>query len=107
NSMNSTVVDKDFALTPSDCPFLQIELSTPRLRRCFGTRHVVKYSNSGSKDAENAEVRLKIPSSLIIQSASKNFTFRGDTLIFSIGKMQPGHTGIITIEDSVSCTAPL
>jgi len=46
--------------TSTFCPFLEIDITTPLIRRCFNNQYYVRYCNSGTAIAENAYVEVQL-----------------------------------------------
>jgi hypothetical protein len=74
----SAIVHLDIPLKKVlDCPALSIQLSTPRLRRCFPSTYTVRYCNNGTADANNAYAELDFDPYLEIQGATLPMTSLG------------------------------
>ena len=102
----NTVTGKDFGNQVTLCPFIQINISSNRRRRCFLNSTTVSYSNSGFAKAENAKVYVKMPDNVLLKKADKAFTIDKDgNYVFNIGTLEINQSGIINIADSVVCKA--
>ncbi|MFC6998882.1 IPT/TIG domain-containing protein [Rufibacter roseus] len=88
-------------------PYLEVDLSSNRRRRCMENVTTVSYSNDGFAPAANAKVTVQFPAEVAFKSASLPFTrdAKGNYL-FEVGTLQPGQRGVISILDSVSCADP-
>jgi hypothetical protein len=60
-----------------NCHYLNIQLSTPRLRRCFPSTYTVHYCNNGTADTNNAYAELDFDPFLEIQGATLPVTSLG------------------------------
>jgi uncharacterized repeat protein (TIGR01451 family) len=70
------------------CGLMQVDVSTPRLRRCFNNSYTVNYCNSGTATAFGAYVNITIDSLLEFVSADKPVVSRtGRTYRFNLGDL--------------------
>ncbi len=70
-SANQQEVTADFPIKfTKDCPYLSVDLSTPRIRRCFENTHFVSVKNEGTLHADSAYVQINIDSRFEITDAS-------------------------------------
>ena len=54
-------IDVDFSIQAAvDCPLMEVDISSPGLRRCFESFYYVKYCNYGTIDAEAAYIDITI-----------------------------------------------
>lgn len=75
------------------CPLLNVELSTPFLRRCFNSMYYVNYCNTGTQAANNAIIHIDFDSdpALDTNNISVNWTLlSGNTYRFDIGTVNIG-----------------
>jgi hypothetical protein len=89
-----------------ECPYLTVDISSNRRRRCFQNSTVVRYCNEGFADATNVEVFVELPQ--YVNFVSANYPHTVDTngnYVFNIGNLAMGQCGTINIIDSVSCIA--
>ncbi|MBK7938415.1 MAG: hypothetical protein IPJ82_15640 [Lewinellaceae bacterium] len=94
--------------TVASCPYLNVRLSTPILRRCFDNTYTIQYQNEGTTDANDAYVEVTLDSLFEFQSstlpvASQN----GTTYTFQIGGLAPWQAGTFKIVVKVSCDAAI
>ncbi|MCP2044265.1 IPT/TIG domain-containing protein [Pontibacter sp. HSC-36F09] len=81
-----------------------MSVSSTRRRRCFESTTTVRYSNSGFANAPDAKVYLQLPSEVGLLSVDKPYTRLPDgTYEFSVGDLAANQSGIITIQDIVTC----
>jgi uncharacterized repeat protein (TIGR01451 family) len=95
----------DFALK-SDffCGLMQVDITTPRLRRCFNNTYTVNYCNSGTATAVNAYVNITVDSLMEFISASKPVATRtGRTYRFNLGDVAMNNCGTFDITTRVRC----
>ena len=95
----------DFALKPLiDCPALDVQLTTPVLRRCFNSTYSVNYSNKGTLKANNAYMLITLDSLLEFISATKPLASQtGRTLRFNLGNIGVDDYGRFDITTRVRC----
>lgn len=69
----------DFALQPAiECPVMQVDVSTPFLRRCFDNQYTVRYCNEGTLPGDAAAVEVELDSYLSLVSAELPFQALGN-----------------------------
>lgn len=94
-----------------DCPHMEVQLSTPFLRRCFDSYYKVDYCNKGTVLAENAYIDIQLDSLLDFVSSNQSYTllFNGTDSIyrFEIGDVPIGACGSFKITVKPDCSAPL
>jgi len=91
-----------------DCPLLEVDISTPFLRRCFENRYTVNYCNEGTILAEDAQVEVTLDEYLIFQDASNtNFTNDGNIYTFDVGDIDVDECGTFYIDVLVDCDSTL
>ncbi|GAA4295212.1 DUF7619 domain-containing protein [Nibribacter koreensis] len=88
-------------------PYLSVNVSSDRRRRCFRNTTTVTYSNAGYGAAQDARVIVQIPEFVHLISASAPFT-RDHTgnYVFEVGNLAGHQKGVISIIDSVTCADP-
>ncbi len=87
-----------------ECPYLEVDISTPRLRRCFENIYYVRYCNSGTAVAEDAIVTVILDPFLEYQSASINLSAQfGDTLVFEVGDIGINECAFFDITTYLNC----
>jgi uncharacterized repeat protein (TIGR01451 family) len=96
----------DFLLYPViDCPALEVQITTPILRRCFNNNYTVKYCNKGTVKADNAYVTVMLDSLMEFISASKSITSQsGRTYRFNLGNLSVDDCGSFDIITRVRCS---
>ncbi len=103
------VATVDFAeQAVADCPFMEVNLSTWGLRRCFNSNYVVNYCNEGTEDAVGASVEVTLDPYFINVSSSLPWTsVTGNTYTFDLGDIAVSECGTFHIFFEVSCDAEL
>jgi uncharacterized repeat protein (TIGR01451 family) len=90
------------------CPFMEVELTTPFLRRCFESQYVISYANRGTAIQNDAVVELTLDSMLTYVSATRPVRSRiGNKISFSIGNVGINQTGQFNVSVMVSCNSLL
>ncbi len=94
-----------FGLRPKPCPFLRVEVASARRRRCFRGNTYIRYWNEGFASQQNVKVHVKWPEFVSPISANIPYSWNisDSTIVFELGVLEAGATGLIRIIDSVSC----
>jgi uncharacterized repeat protein (TIGR01451 family) len=95
----------NFALSPvADCSAMEVNVTTPILRRCFNNTYTVKYCNKGTFKADNAYITVTIDSLLEFINASKAVASQtGRTYRFNLGTVAADDCGSFDITTRVRC----
>ncbi|MCP4442996.1 MAG: T9SS type A sorting domain-containing protein [Aureispira sp.] len=95
----------DFAVEAlSDCPYMQVDISTPMLRRCFSSIYNISYCNLGTIDANGSYVEVTLDTNLIVDSTSIPIASQtGNVYTFNIGNVAYGDCGMFNIYTRLSC----
>ncbi len=102
-SHDTTTVDF-FLEAIIDCPLLEVDISTPFLRRCFDNIYVVNYCNDGTLLAEDADVEVTLDEYLIVNSTTPQYDSNiGNTYFFEVGDVDVGECGQLFIYTTVEC----
>ncbi|WP_299700615.1 IPT/TIG domain-containing protein [uncultured Pontibacter sp.] len=100
----TTVLGLNFGNQVTLSPRLSVSVSSTRRRRCFESTTTVRYNNSGFAAAPDAKVYLQLPKEVELLSADKPYTLLPDgTYEFAVGDLAAGQSGVIMIEDKVTC----
>ncbi len=86
-----------------ECPYMEIDLSTPFLRRCFENTYVVRYCNQGTIDAENVYIEIDFDESLTINNAEVPYVMDGNTAVFNIGNVAQGDCDAFLVKLDLDC----
>lgn len=90
------------------CPYLQVQLSTNILRRCFDNSYYVSVSNKGTAVANNVTLQVTLDPYFIFNSTSwPNYTNSGQVYTFQLGNIEANASVNIQIHFKVSCDATL
>ncbi|MBK9329990.1 MAG: T9SS type A sorting domain-containing protein [Sphingobacteriales bacterium] len=90
-----------------NCPFLNVEVSTPYLRKCFPNTYGVYYCNNGNDTAYDAYITIDFDSDLQVNGSSLPWSnVIGTKYRFDIGKIAPQACGSFTVNATVNCAAP-
>ncbi len=91
-----------------NCPLLEVDISTPLLRRCFNNIYNINYCNYGSEPATSAYLEVTLYPLISIISASLPFTGPvNGVYTFGLGDVEPGDCGGFQFVAYVSCDAVL
>jgi uncharacterized repeat protein (TIGR01451 family) len=83
---------------------MNVQVSTPFLRRCFNNTYTVNYCNRGTVKAQNAYVTVTLDSLLEYINSSKSITSQsGRTLRFNLGDVAVDDCGSFNITTRVRC----
>lgn len=95
----------DFGFDCAPCYQLRVDVSSDRRRRCFRNTTSVFYINEGLASVNGVEVYVKMGQYDIPLSASMPYTYNANdsSMVFSIGTLAAGQSGLITIVDSIAC----
>ncbi|HRG58695.1 MAG TPA: T9SS type A sorting domain-containing protein [Bacteroidia bacterium] len=107
----NTTIETSFAHNAiAYCPLLNVELSTPFLRRCFDNNYYVHYCNTGTAIANNAYIDVEFDSYLTLDTnnISVSWVSLGSNIYrLNIGNVGIGACGTIPLSLYVSCNAVL
>lgn len=90
------------------CAPLEIDITTPFLRRCFQSLYYVSYCNAGTVTAEGAEAVIEFDPFLSVTGSSIPWSnVEGNVYTFQLGDLETGECGSFTVQVLVSCDAEL
>jgi uncharacterized repeat protein (TIGR01451 family) len=106
------IQNQSYSVTPlADAPSLEVDITTPFLRRCFDNYYSVQYCNFGTIAAQNVKIKIKLDEYLDFLGASVPYTLQiinSDSIyVFDVGSLAMGECGYFTIYTHLSCTAVL
>ena len=91
-----------------DCPYMEVDVSTPLLRRCGTSTYTARYCNSGTVEAENVLVEVALDDDFeFISTTHPIYTQAGSNVLFLVGTVQPSECGFINFDVKLSCDVPL
>jgi uncharacterized repeat protein (TIGR01451 family) len=92
----------------SICPLMEVNLTTPFLRRCFESQYVINYANRGTAIQNDATAELTLDSALTYVSATRPIRSRvGNKITFSLGNVGINQSGQFVVNVMVSCNSGL
>lgn len=92
----------------TECPAMEVDISTPFLRRCFPNTYTVSYCNKGTAVAENAYVEVELDAFIHFENASIPWIQQnGQQYRFDLGDVEAGHCGTFQINVMVDCDSTL
>jgi hypothetical protein len=102
---NPTAQTIDFVLQNNTlCPYLEIDINAPFLRRCFPSNYYVHYCNTGTAMANNAYVEIELDSTLAFNSSSIPLISQvGNVYRFNVGSLNMDTCGSFSINVTASC----
>lgn len=87
-----------------ECPLLEVDISTPFLRRCFDNRYFVNYCNQGTTIAEDAYIEVLFDDYLTVLNSSIPITNQnGQLFTFDIGDVDINDCGSFYIDTYLDC----
>jgi len=87
-----------------ECPHLTVDISTPRLRRCFNSTYTAKICNNGTATALEAYVDITLPDEMTLQTATLPYTTVGaQQYRFPLGDLEVGTCRIFQFVSYVHC----
>ncbi|ALD21537.1 IPT/TIG domain-containing protein [Hymenobacter sp. DG25A] len=99
-----TAVGPDFGNQVTLSPYLSVNITSNRRRRCFRNVTTVSYSNRGYSVSEPAFVTVALPPQVAFISASLPYERNeAGQYVFAVGSLKPGQQDNIIIQDSVVC----
>jgi uncharacterized repeat protein (TIGR01451 family) len=105
SNINSPINTLNFALSPiADCAAMEVQVTTPVLRRCFNTTYTINYCNRGTLKADNAYITVTLDSLLQFINVSRPISSQtGRTYRFNIGTAIPDECGSFDLTTRVRC----
>ncbi len=104
---DSTYFDYLFQATQLS-PYLEVDINTSFLRRCFQNYYTVEYCNTGSIAAEDAYIEITLDEHLTLNSASIPWSQQnGNVYTFDLGTIEVGLCEKFELIVTVECSAEL
>ncbi|MFN0215110.1 MAG: hypothetical protein ACKVT2_12715 [Saprospiraceae bacterium] len=92
----------------TECPYAEVDVSAPFLRRCFESQIFVHFSNNGTIPADNASMEITLDSLLDFNSSSLPVSAQnGQTYTFQLGNLPVGGHGNMSLKVTPSCNAAM
>lgn len=86
------------------CPYMVVDISSPRLRRCFDNTYYVTYTNYGTQVANGAQIDIFFDNFIDVTSSSLNWSAQdGQHYTFDLGDVAVGESGEFRVEFVVNC----
>jgi uncharacterized repeat protein (TIGR01451 family) len=105
NRRDTTVVNPNLSVNLI-CPQMEVQLTTPFLRRCFESTYTINYANRGTAIQNDATAELTLDSMLTYISATRPVRSRvGNKIVFSLGNIGINQVGQFTVNVLVSCNS--
>ena len=91
-----------------DCPYLEVDITTPFLRRCSTSTYYVNYCNTGTISSDTPYIEITLDTFLNFLNSSIPLTNQnGNVYTFDLDTIGIGECGQFTIEVEVDCEAEL
>ena len=109
DSAINIISTEDLILYPNIlCPELEVNITTPFLRRCFDGKYKVKYCNHGTALAEDVLIEIELDEYInYLSSEIQPIAQNGQKYTFSIGQLGINECGDFNIYYNVSCDSEL
>lgn len=103
NFYDTTLVDFP-AQSLVDCPYLEVDVATAFLRRCFDNTYRVNYCNYGTETVNDAYIELTLDEYLSIVEADIPYTDLGNNVFsFEVGDVPIGYCGSFQFTAYLDC----
>lgn len=90
----------------AECPYMEVDLSTPFLRRCFNNVYTVQYCNRGTVVATDASAEVTFDPYMDILSSTLPWTsVSNNTYTFDLGDIPAGQCGSFKVTFYLDCEA--
>ena len=98
-------VQVDFpAQAQYECPIINVDVSTPYLRRCFPNTYYVSYCNEGTVLEEEPFIEIEFDEWLTVDSSSLSWSSQdGQVFTFEIGQLDVGECGGFQVYTTLNC----
>ncbi len=89
-------------------PWMQVEINTPFLRRCFENIYTVTYTNNGTISATDVEIEINFDSDLDLVGSPVAYTnITGNLYSFYIGTVEVGATSSFPVSVIPNCASTI
>lgn len=105
NLYDTTQVNFPMKVMVPDCPYMEVDVSTPLTSPCFSIPYTVSYANNGTGDASNSYVEIVLDNTLTLLSASLPWTQDGNVYTFDLGDVPFNTRGEFTLEAEQDCSS--
>lgn len=87
-----------------DCPLIEVNVATNRLRRCFPSTYIINYCNKGTTAGEDIYIDLTLDEYLTIDSTHLPYTpLENHVYRFPIGTIEIGECGQFNVHTTLAC----
>lgn len=95
----------DLQVAPEiNCPYLEVDVSTPFLAECSEITYTISYCNIGTSAAEDAYIEVVLDEELTFEASDIPFSAKVDSLYrFEVGDLPVSLCGNFTITTSLAC----
>ncbi len=102
-------ITHNFAMYPKlICPFLNVDIATPFLRRCVENTYTVTYSNTGTIASSNSYIDVTLDTFLHYQNSTIPAIYLGNNVYrFNIGSIDVDQTESFKITALLDCSATI
>ncbi len=109
SSMNGDVVSTNFkAYAESECPYMEVDVSAPFVRRCFDNYYSIDYCNQGTITANDAFIELELDEDFSVSNVDHpDYSIDGNILTLNIGDVPPSECGSIDFQLYLDCEVEL
>lgn len=103
------LISLQFGLQPvSVCPLLEVEVSSPIVRRCVNYNYQIHYKNTGTIAEPNSLIRITLDSFMIYKGASiQPSLIQWPVVEFAIGNLDVFEEGVFLITVELDCNRTL
>lgn len=104
NTLIDTTVANFAFQKNAECPFLNVDISTPYLRRCFDNTYQIKYSNNGTATAQNAFIKIELDSNFQLTTSTIPWSaVNGNIYTFPVGNIDEQQSGTFSFQAFLAC----
>ena len=108
NEHTQNVSQHFLAQALTECADVELDFSTPLLRRCFENYYAIRVRNTGPGATESTTLTLKLDPFFDFTSATYPYTSEGDSILkFDLGVMDVGEEINFRVYFTLSCDADL
>ena len=101
---NDTIIQHLPQQTNIDCPYLEVDISTPFLRRCFENTYTISYCNKGTAPAFDAYIEVELDDALSYVSSTQPLaSSSGNLLSFELNTLDVNECGTFQLTVLVDC----
>lgn len=107
-SFFDTVSVEFLAQAEHECPIINVDVSTPFLRRCFDNTYYVSYCNEGTVPVADGYIEVEFDEWLTVNSSSHAWSSQdGQTFTFEIDTLDVGECGGFQVNTTLDCDSTM